>query len=137
MTVVRMLLLAVLVLAGLLGMHTLGGHGSAHGEVFEAGSSASAEEAAVPMHTAHASAAHGGADARFSADAHPACLGCDAVAGGAGAACVLGLLTGILLIVPPVWWRGPGPLLLQPAGAPPASAPDAPPSLSFLCISRT
>lgn len=135
---VRMLLLAVLLLAGLLGMHTLGGHGSAHGEVLEARSSATAEEDAVPTHTAHASTARVGADARLStADAHPACLGCDAVAGGAGAACVLALLAGILLIVPPVCWRGPGLLPLRPAGPPPASAPDAPPSLILLCISRT
>ncbi|WP_083370973.1 DUF6153 family protein [Microbacterium paraoxydans] len=110
------------VLLGLLGMHALDTHGTP-------GAHAVAGHAA-PAHPA-ASAAHeaGGAD--------EAVVPGDPVHDG-GAACVLALLGGLLLLLRPSRALLTGPLLRAlRSPVEPAAAPLRPPSLHILCISRT
>lgn len=119
-------LLAVLlvggVLLGLLGMHALDTHGTP-GAHAVAGHTAPAHPAASAAHEA------GGADEAVVPDdpAHDS-----------GAACVLALLGGLLLLLRPSRALLTGPLLRalrSPVDA--AAAPLRPPSLHVLCISRT
>ncbi len=165
-TAVRMPLLIALAAAlmlGLLGMHALGGHESAHGS---SGAGGHADALAAPAAHAHpdgvagepVAAAHqpAGAPASYAAahvaaypDAAPhadavahaevspaTCAGC-ADLPAASAACVLALLVGILLLVLPTGWRMPSPpsrlLTRVRAGLLRLRAP----SLLVLCISRT
>ena len=110
------------VVLGLLGMHALDTHGTAGAHAM-AGVSA-------PEHPSVSSAhAAGGAETAIApADA----------AGDGGAACVLALLGGLLLLLRPSRIALAGPLLRAlRSSVDAAAAPLRPPSLHVLCISRT
>jgi H+/Cl- antiporter ClcA len=132
-----LLALAVLLIAGLLGMHTFTGDAMGHGTP-------------ATMSAAHTVVSDGSPDSRhaMTADATAASHDCDdscATGHGGdhasmGAACVLALLAGLLLILPPLLLgrRGLHHLLRVPASDPPAGLrPPRPPSLLLLSISRT
>lgn len=126
--VLRGVLLAVVlvtgVVLGLLGMHALDTHGTPGGHTL-AGHSAPA--------LAHTSAS----DSPASDAADTAVVPGDP-AGDGGAACVLALLGGLLLLLRPSRLIGTGPLLRALRSPVDASAgPLRPPSLHVLCISRT
>jgi hypothetical protein len=134
-----MLLLVVLVIAGLLGMHTLGGHAKDHTVAVAAehgpGTTAGIESA-HSAHSAHAAAGSVGGSDRGSAGgvASPSLSGDH---GSLAGACVLALLGGILLLTAPSRWRLPTPAptvsFVPSRGAPrPLGLP-----LHVLCISRT
>lgn len=123
----RALLVVLLVggiVLGLLGMHALDTHGTP-------GAHAMAGHAApVPAHPS-ASAVH-------AVSVAEAAVAPDDSAGDGGAACVLALLGGLLLVLHPTRAAVIAPLLRTlrvRAGA--AAAPLRPPSLHVLCISRT
>ena len=127
------------VILGLLGMHTLGGHESAHVSAATGGEADALGAVALHAHPGgDAPAAHAPAETNASGpSAGPAtCAGC-ADLPSAGAACVLALLGGILLLALPVPWRMPSP----PSGAIARVRADVVrprgPSLHVLCISRT
>ncbi|MFF3026270.1 hypothetical protein [Microbacterium sp. NPDC057944] len=157
---VRSALLAVVlatgVIVGLLGMHALDVHGTAHAAAGTHGPAVGAAHDA-PVHVA-AVGAHGPAvgvvHAEYgsvSADAFAAappsggvllsssgCADCDA-GGGMWAACVLALLAGLLLFLVPRAHRRLHPALSRlPSREVFADAAfPRPPSLIVLCISRT
>lgn len=115
------------VVLGLLGMHALDAHGAAGTHALAGHASAVGVDAtSVTANAHHVSAA----DAVSAAPADPA--------GEGGAACVLALLGGLLLLL-----HRPGSVILGPASralvshAAVAAAPRRPPSLLVLCISRT
>lgn len=133
----RVVLLVVLgLLAGLLGMHALGLHALA-----APGGSASAHHAVVTPASDHHAAAAGAATHDTTAHAaHPAsavwtCADCEP-AHDALAACVLALLSVVLLLLRPTVWGRLQALLATRPRIWPALARPAPPSLLTLCISR-
>lgn len=112
------------VVLGLLGMHALDTHGTA-------GAHAMAGHAVTAPENPSGSSAHaaGGAETTI-APGDPA--------GDGGAACVLALLGGLLLLLRPSRGALAGPLLrVLRSPAEVAAAPLRPPSLHILCISRT
>ncbi len=112
------------VVLGLLGMHALDTHGTAGAHAM-AGHAVSAPEH-PSVSSAHAA---GGAETAI-APADPAHDG--------GAACVLALLGGLLLLLRPSRIALAGPLLRAlRSSVDAAAAPLRPPSLHVLCISRT
>lgn len=154
----------VLLIAGLLGMHSLSGTGSSHAAGLEHGGAVLAVGDASPAsHGSHdAPLAHGSHDAPLALGSHDASAspgshsaaahcddGCAAAAPGhvpdspghAGiAACVLALLAGLILLLPPASSARAGASMIVrwPATAATAARPSAPPpSLTLLSISRT
>ncbi|GAT74604.1 hypothetical protein MHM582_3109 [Microbacterium sp. HM58-2] len=144
--------LAAALMLGLLGMHVLGGHESAHGS---SGAGGHADALAAPAAHAHldgvaapprqpagAPASDDAAHAEDAAEhaevaAAPAtCAGC-ADLPALTAACVLALLGGILLLVLPAGWRMPSPPVLPLTRVRADVVRPRAPSLHILCISRT
>lgn len=125
----------VLLIAGLLGMHALSGGGASH--------TAGAEHGMPLPALAHdASAAHGApADACGDGCAAPAREHAPDAPGHVGiAACVLALLAGLLLLVPPAAGPRASATVTLLWSVPSASAARLflpPPSLTLLSISRT
>ncbi|PRB08174.1 hypothetical protein CQ047_12445 [Microbacterium sp. MYb72] len=149
---VRSALLAVVlatgVIVGLLGMHALDVHGTAHAAVGTHGPAVGAAHdapvhvAAVGVHAAYGSVS---ADALAAAPSSggallssSGCADCDAD-GGMWAVCVLALLAGLLLLLVPRAHRRLHPALsrLLPRELFADAAFPRPPSLIVLCISRT
>ncbi len=156
--------LAVALMLGLLGMHVLGGHESAHASSGAGGHADALAAPAAHAHPdgvvppphqpagapasdadAHADAAvvpasyaaeHGSAAAPADAVAPATCAGC-ADLPALKAACVLALLGGILLLVLPAGWRMPSPPLLPLTRVRADVVRPRAPSLHILCISRT
>lgn len=115
------------VLLGLLGMHALDTHGTGGHATGGHGVSTSASVSG-PSPVAHPAVAYSQAASVAPADPTD----------GGGAACVLALLGGLLLLL-----RHPGSVVFDPVGRPrrspraAATARPRPPSLHVLCISRT
>lgn len=133
-----------LLIAGLLGMHVLGGSAGSHG-AHGAGPGSAAIGAAVEHAPDGAAAAHAhAAEAASAAKAAP-CLGdcVDAPLAPGHAelmACVLALLAGLIVLVPPgslgrSWMRVA--MLPAPSDASAVLLVPPPPSLTLLSISRT
>ena len=151
---VRALLLlgatVILLIAGLLGMHALGGaaggHGSSHASAGEPGAEAPKGVIAAPGdHAAQAAAAHQGQQTAAAFEPSGCTDGC--AADGAPApghsefmACVLALLVGLLVLMPPgrlgIPWAS---VVTIPMSADASAARREPPapSLILLSISRT
>lgn len=133
-----MLLLAVLLIVGLLGMHALGGHPAEHSGEHPVAAGVADPASAAEAHMIADAAPQGAVTGPgFVAEPDPVAEPGGDHAAAAGVACVLALLAGILLLIRPEGWRSPQFGAVFAVGPAPASAPVDPPSLHLFCISRT
>lgn len=128
--------IVTLLIVGLLGMHAMGGASSSHG------ASGSHTGIVMPATAGHMSLAHHGAADASAERCVGDCHGAAPLAPGHAElmACVLALLVGMLVLVPP---GRAAPIRLPSLGMPASERASAvrleapPPSLTLLSISRT